>query len=807
MPSVGFASAASTTTVNPAVGGTAIADLISQISRIEISELSSSERVDILLNILHSLHLFPTTMDRALASSVSHVCNILGIEEAFRAAFPYDDEQCIIGQTRNHINTLFEGKVVAGRVDVFIVEGYPGSGKTRSLVEIAAHQLQPASSSAVPDAGVLAVTFNHRHNVEDDDKRLLALFDNNPQVIIAARLLHAYSSTKLSWTSWLKQLVSNPSLLSQLRHLLVIETVVHLISKISQKSQLVLLVDECLLPATRDVLTDDATYDMMRACFQLQNKTPERGSDSPTVAVIFSSMASTFFEARYHSGTRTASGSQIIKLALKPLSTAWVQQTFCHHLNGTNPEFRALASSLAMAHPTLTQIELMTVFAKLLGGLPRAVEAAYKAVSKTSDSGPLQGWSLTIWLHATMSTLSIRYGQVEPALFSQVLTGSFVTNKREFGKEDVSLERAITFGRVTAVDPTPSNELTIAKSRAGMRLIRLRLPSAILQSTLYGLLSSTATPDNRLDALSNLLSLPFRTPRNYFEELIARVIIIQSWWSPIPQPHTGTLGDFFHHARCTTDFPETNIHFPQFQHELQVWDKFPRYNVEDIEKVIFKDTRHFWHAHICEPSKSNEAGVDLCLILPQAGSSAKIPYIAVGLQMKRTEAVDTPTLHDAWLDFMAHMTEQGWPEEKLFFVFVIWGKVPDCLYVRPDCPTFRDSQAIHYRWNRIAILSLNSAPPLPQNGIFAGPADLPSESSLYSWLGPTLYEVAENSPTLTMHGTPHTDGVRLAPEVVTELERKIKEKKAKLAAKYAVSRTTAAAGTLRLRYYIMKKFT
>ena len=92
-------------------------------------------------------------------------------------------------------------------------------------------------------------------------------------------------------------------------------------------------------------------------------------------------------------------------------------------------------------------------------------------------------------------------------------------------------------------------------------------------------------------------------------------------------------------------------------------------------------------------------------ILPCAGEDG---FIVVGMQMKQQSTrLDAPTLHQAWLNFVATMAAHGWPEDRLYFVFALDANAPQYLtssFVIP--PQLNDGKM----WSRVAILSADLVP-------------------------------------------------------------------------------------------------
>lgn len=701
------------------------------------------------------------------------ICDILGICKQFRDRNLFRGRLEVLKAAAAHIQAVLAGMP---RLPYFFIAGFPGSGKTRTLVEVARVALEEGHL-------VFVTTFNYTHDIGVMDSQFVDQV--GPDFILAIRLIHVYlNDINEPWILWADRLFKNVKGSDDLR-LITCQNVLNLFSSIfDNKKKIVLAVDECLLPLSRGHLNETNLTIMVQSIFQLQSVS----LPNINAAVVLSAMTTTIFETDYKCDLSN-SGSSIVRHFLQMLSVEEVSGILMNLLQ--SKEYIEVKTALRRAHPSEKLETLMDLLAGVIGGLPRALEAAHLVVNVASNTPIIRTWNLSSWVLPTCLHIQEKYTVFDQFALTYVFTGEFISTSTMLHDQQSILD-SCNAGIISVYQGKSENNS--CKCRVGTaEYVRLIIPTALAFAYSLQPAKDEDVHLNRITSLWHLLFAPFRAPRNEFEEMIARSIILKSWWristtiaNPlIDSPSFTTLGKLFQHASCTSDFPSTAVIFPYFHHELQVWPRLPCFELSDINRVTFRKDSN-WVSFICEPCRQNEPGVDLCLILPCPGDH--IEYIAVGLQMKhRSSSVDGPTLHEAWLNFVSAMAARGWPEERLYFVFIIWGTATQKIINSPEL-----SLSSGRRWSRVAILSSNPVPIKINENLISDSGLFQKEGSLFLWLGPTLTTIAGQLRTAHLHETPHTEPIYVSPEDIKRGDAQRKDKLKELKGKYKTSEVLAS---------------
>jgi hypothetical protein len=183
------------------------------------------------------------------------------------------DEQ--LSEAMGHIEACLTGNS-DNRRPVRVFSGFPGSGKTRMLLECC---------QLVEEVLGLFVTFNSDYSVLEAnkgttrDEQLLAMGIEMP---VIARLLHYYFSSDTPWSEWCSQFLALKLSSESFR----LSSVLDFFRSCFDKTSIVLAVDETLMLWNKGVADESVTNRLVERLYILQNP--------GNTAVFFSALAHGF---------------------------------------------------------------------------------------------------------------------------------------------------------------------------------------------------------------------------------------------------------------------------------------------------------------------------------------------------------------------------------------------------------------------------------------------------------------------------------------------------------------------------------
>lgn len=585
------------------------------------------------------------------------------------------------------------------RTPLLIVNGGPGGGKSRLLVEIARLILKMYQDKSA-SCDVFGATFNNNHKPCTADKSVAIA---SPSALIGFRLLHIYAQTDRSdnsYGSWMETVLKHVSQdeikLLTARHVLhYLRSLVSVSSgNVESLKPAVVFVDETLAPLNEEILGEIEIARMISSLCQIQGKTAN-------LSCFFSSFAIGFLQ-RMH----TFSGRNIRALPVGELPFAdAVEIVFASVESEASRLLQRSGLSAMSASIRFSSKETVKMVVELIGTLPRALEILHNTLIQPGSSEK----SVASIFEAVGQELSVRYYGTSRArvrltadVIYCILFAKQVTLEHKFDC-GLSVKQLLQGGYIRCPE---LDQIETTSMESG----QLEISVAHLLALAFSESLSSSDLENCRIAVKNIFLIPLKRPFDMFEEVSRRVLLLRMLWLK-RLGQTFTLQDLIPCLRWLSGSKsvrliQLSLNAFEVDHEVCRFDGIP--SPQELDQFVFGVRSATKRVSVWASISQFESGMDSLLFLPKLNSAGpssstrsksrnqlRCRWLVVGLQNKFSSP-NSDTYFTASefqfsnMQFVAKLESVGWPLDSIVFVPLLCRRL---LAQHFQDPAYRKSRA------------------------------------------------------------------------------------------------------------------